>query len=135
LPFCGNAGIAGIVVSIGITVDSYVVVFEKIKDNLRSGRTMRTGADQAFAAAWKTILTADIASLIGALTLGYLTVGAVRGFAFCLALSTLCDLIVSWFFLRPSLVLFSRSRLAEGRKFLGVRVSDRDAVAQMEVTS
>lgn len=129
------AGIAGIVVSIGITVDSYVVVFEKVKDNLRSGRTLRTAADKSFAAAWKTILTADIASLIGALTLWYLTVGAVRGFAFFLALSTLCDLIVSWFFLRPSLVLFARSRFSQGRKFLGVRVADGDSVTLAEGVS
>jgi preprotein translocase subunit SecD len=127
------AGVAGIVVSIGITVDSYVVVFEKIKDNLRSGRTLRTAADKSFAAAWKTILTADVASLIGALTLWYLTVGAVRGFAFFLALSTLCDLIVAWFFLRPALVLFARSRFARGRKFLGVRDSESDSMVLAEV--
>lgn len=115
------AGIAGIVVSVGITIDSYVVVFEKLKDNLRTGRTLQTASDKSFAAAWKTIVTADVASLIGALTLWYLTVGAVRGFAFFLALSTLIDLIVAWFFMRPALVLFSRSRIAQGRTFLGVR--------------
>jgi len=103
------AGIAGIVVSVGITVDSYVVFFEKLKDEMRSGRSMRGSAERSFRAAWRTILTADVASLIGALTLWYLTVGSVRGFAFFLALSTLCDLIVSWFFLRPSFVLVSRT--------------------------
>jgi preprotein translocase subunit SecD len=77
--------------------------------------------------AWKTIVTADIASLIGALTLWYLTVGAVRGFAFFLALSTLIDLIVAWLFLRPALVLFSRSRIAQGRAFLGVKTSADDS--------
>lgn len=126
------AGIAGIVVSVGITVDSYVVVFEKLKDNLRSGRTLRTGADKSFAAAWKTILTADVASLIGALTLWYLTVGAVRGFAFFLALSTLCDLLVSWLFLRPALVLFSRTRFAGRHSFLGVKPGEKAASRQIE---
>lgn len=121
------AGIAGIVVSVGITIDSYVVVFEKLKDNLRTGRTLQTASDKSFAAAWKTIVTADVASLIGALTLWYLTVGAVRGFAFFLALSTLIDLIVAWFFLRPALVLFSRSRLARGRTFLGVKTPADDS--------
>ena len=121
------AGIAGIVVSVGITIDSYVVVFEKLKDNLRTGRTFQAASDKSFAAAWKTIVTADVASLIGALTLWYLTVGAVRGFAFFLALSTLIDLIVAWFFLRPTLVLFSRSRIARGRTFLGVRVPTDDS--------
>lgn len=115
------AGIAGIVVSVGITIDSYVVVFEKLKDNLRSGRSLQAAADKSFTAAWRTIVTADVASLIGALTLWYLTVGAVRGFAFFLALSTLIDLIVAWFFLRPTLILFSRSRLSRGRTFLGVK--------------
>jgi preprotein translocase subunit SecD len=121
------AGIAGIVVSIGITIDSYVVVFEKLKDNLRAGRTLQTASDKSFAAAWKTIVTADVASLIGALTLWYLTVGAVRGFAFFLALSTLIDLIVAWFFLRPTLVLFSRSRIARGKTFLGVKTPVDDS--------
>jgi preprotein translocase subunit SecD len=121
------AGIAGIVVSVGITIDSYVVVFEKLKDNLRTGRTLQTASDKSFAAAWKTIVTADVASLIGALTLWYLTVGAVRGFAFFLALSTLIDLIVAWFFLRPALVLFSRSRIAQGRTFLGVKAPTDDS--------
>lgn len=121
------AGIAGIVVSVGITIDSYVVVFEKLKDNLRTGRTLQTASDRSFAAAWKTIVTADIASLIGALTLWYLTVGAVRGFAFFLALSTLIDLIVAWFFLRPALVLFSRSRITQGRTFLGVKTPADDS--------
>ncbi|MFM8856853.1 MAG: protein translocase subunit SecD [Actinomycetota bacterium] len=121
------AGIAGIVVSVGITIDSYVVVFEKLKDNLRTGRTLQSASDRSFAAAWKTIVTADVASLIGALTLWYLTVGAVRGFAFFLALSTLIDLIVAWFFLRPALVLFSRSRIARGRTFLGVKTPKDDS--------
>ena len=131
------AGIAGIVVSVGITIDSYVVVFEKIKDNLRSGKTMRSSADKSFAAAWKTILTADVASLIGALTLWYLTVGAVRGFAFFLALSTLCDLIVSWFFLRPALVLFARSRIAGRMSLLGVdsRDGESDPVVPLQGVS
>lgn len=124
------AGIAGIVVSIGITIDSYVVVFEKIKDYLRSGRSMRSAADKGFSSAWKTILTADVASLIGALTLWYLTVGAVRGFAFFLALSTLCDLIIAWFFLRPTIVLFSRSGFADGRSFLGVKSAADDGPIQ-----
>lgn len=122
------AGIAGIVVSVGITVDSYVVVFEKLKDNLRFGRSMRSAAEKSFQAAWKTILTADVASLIGALTLWYLTVGAVRGFAFFLALSTLCDLIVARFFLRPILLLFSRTDFANKRTFLGVKNVDDSTV-------
>lgn len=120
------AGIAGIIVSVGVTVDSYVVVFEKLKDQLRSGRAFRSGTDKSFSSAWRTILTADVASLIGALTLWYLTVGAVRGFAFFLAFSTLCDLAISWYFTRSVLVLLSRSRFFGDRQFLGVKTRDRD---------
>ncbi|NDB05422.1 MAG: protein translocase subunit SecD [Acidimicrobiia bacterium] len=86
------AGIAGIIVSIGVTVDSYVVFFEKLKDEVKSGRTLRNSAERGFKSAWRTILAADIVSLLGAFTLWYLTVGSVRGFAFFLGLSTLCDL-------------------------------------------
>ncbi len=113
----GLAGIAGIIVSVGITVDSYVVFFEKLKDEMKAGRTLRGSAERSFRSAWRTILTADVASLIGALTLWYLTVGSVRGFAFFLALSTLCDLIVSWFFLRPTFVLVARTNRFGPKRF------------------
>lgn len=116
------AGIAGIIVSVGITVDSYVVFFEKLKDEMKAGRTLRGSAERSFRAAWKTILTADVASLIGALTLWYLTVGSVRGFAFFLALSTLCDLVVSWFFLRPTVVLLARTERFGPKRFFEPRV-------------
>lgn len=115
------AGIAGIIVSVGITVDSYVVFFEKLKDEMRAGRTLRGSAERSFRAAWKTILTADVASLIGALTLWYLTVGSVRGFAFFLALSTLCDLLVSWLFLRPTVVLIARTQRFGPKRFFSPR--------------
>lgn len=116
------AGIAGIIVSVGITVDSYVVFFEKLKDEMKAGRTLRGSAERSFRAAWKTILTADVASLIGALTLWYLTVGSVRGFAFFLALSTLCDLVVSWFFLRPTVVLLARTERFGPKRFFEPRL-------------
>ncbi|MFM7127526.1 MAG: preprotein translocase subunit SecD [Actinomycetota bacterium] len=116
------AGIAGIIVSVGITVDSYVVFFEKMKDEMKTGRTLRGSAERSFRAAWKTILTADVASLIGALTLWYLTVGSVRGFAFFLALSTLCDLVVSWFFLRPTVVLLARTERFGPKRFFEPRL-------------
>ena len=112
------AGIAGIIVSVGVTVDSYVVFFEKLKDELKSGRTLKNSADRGFKSAWKTILAADIVSLIGAFTLWYLTVGSVRGFAFFLGLSTLCDIIIAWFFTRPTMLLLARTkRIQRGRVF------------------
>jgi preprotein translocase subunit SecD len=112
------AGIAGIIVSVGVTVDSYVVFFEKLKDELKTGRTLRNSAERGFKSAWRTILAADIVSLIGAFTLWYLTVGSVRGFAFFLGLSTLCDLIIAWFFTRPTMLMIARTkRFQRGRLF------------------
>ena len=114
------AGIAGIIVSIGVTVDSYVVFFEKLKDEVKAGRSLRNSAERGFKSAWRTILAADIVSLLGAFTLWYLTVGSVRGFAFFLGLSTLCDLIVAWFFTRPAMLLLARSSFLARRRVFGV---------------
>lgn len=114
------SGAAGIIVSIGVTVDSYVVFFEKLKDEVRAGRTMRNSAERSFKSAWRTIIAADIVSLIGAFTLWYLTVGSVRGFAFFLGLSTLCDVVVAWFFTRPTMLLIARGRRFGGGRALGV---------------
>ena len=115
------SGAAGIIVSIGVTVDSYVVFFEKLKDDVQAGRTLRNSASRGFESAWRTILIADTASLIGALVLWWLTVGSVRGFAFFLGLSTLTDMVVSYFFTRPTVLLLSRTRLFNKGKVLGVR--------------
>ena len=112
------AGLAGIIVSIGVTVDSYVVFFEKLKDELKTGRTLKNSAERGFKSAWRTILAADIVSLIGAFTLWYLTVGSVRGFAFFLGLSTLCDIVIAWFFTRPTMLMIARTkRFQRGRLF------------------
>ncbi|MEO8162686.1 MAG: protein translocase subunit SecD, partial [Ilumatobacteraceae bacterium] len=114
------AGVAGIIVSIGVTIDSYVVFFERIKDELHKGKTLKNSAQRSFAAAWRTILAADTVSFIGALVLWKLTVGSVRGFAFFLGLSTLCDVIVAYTFTRPAVLLLARSRFFASRKILGV---------------
>ena len=114
------SGAAGIIVSIGVTVDSYVVFFEKLKDDVLAGRMLRNSATRSFQSAWRTILAADTVSLIGAVVLWYLTVGAVRGFAFFLALSTLCDMVIAYFYTRPTVILLSRSRLMNKGKMLGV---------------
>lgn len=114
------SGVAGIIVSIGVTIDSYVVFFERIKDELHKGKTLKNSAQRSFAAAWRTILAADTVSFIGALVLWKLTVGSVRGFAFFLGLSTLCDMIVAYSFTRPAVLLLARSRFMSGRKILGV---------------
>ena len=121
------SGVAGIIVSIGVTVDSYVVFFERIKDELHAGRTMRSSAQRSFTLAWRSILAADTVSFLGALILWWLTVGSVRGFAFFLGLSTLCDVIVAYFFTRPAVLLLARSKFLSGRKVLGVALPDSSA--------
>jgi preprotein translocase subunit SecD len=115
------AGVAGIIVSVGVTVDSYVVFFERLKDEVRSGRTLRNSAQRGFAGAWRTILIADIVSLIGAFTLWWLTVGSVRNFAFFLGLSTLIDLVVSYFFTRPVVLLMARTDWMARRGVMGIK--------------
>ena len=117
------AGVAGVIVSVGVTVDSYVVFFERLKDEVRSGRTMRNSAQRGFTGAWRTILIADIVSLIGAFTLWYLTVGSVRNFAFFLGLSTLADLVVAYFFTRPAVLLLARTNWMARRKVMGIEVT------------
>ena len=116
------SGVAGIVVSIGVTVDSYVVFFERLKDELVSGKTMRGAAQRSFNSAWRTILAADTVSFIGAIILWQLTVGSVRGFAFFLGLSTLIDVFVAYLFTRPAILLLARSKFMAGRNVLGVAV-------------
>lgn len=118
------SGVAGIIVSIGVTVDSYVVFFERIKDELHAGKSLRSSAQRSFTLAWRTILAADTVSFLGALVLWWLTVGSVRGFAFFLGLSTLCDVIVAYFFTRPAVLLLARGKFLQGRKILGVALPE-----------
>jgi preprotein translocase subunit SecD len=114
------SGIAGIIVSVGVTIDSYVVFFERLKDEVRAGRTVRNSASRAFSGAWRTIVVADLVSFIGAITLWVLTVGSFRNFAFFLGLSTLCDLVVSYFFTRPAALLLARTTWMSQRKVMGI---------------
>jgi preprotein translocase subunit SecD len=113
------AGVTGIVVSIGVTVDSYVVFFERLKDEIRRGSTIRTAVERGFRHAFRTILIADTSAFIGAATLYLLTVGPVRGFAFFLGLSTLLDVTVAWFFTRPLVALLSRRKRFSAGSFIG----------------
>jgi preprotein translocase subunit SecD len=113
-------GATGIIVSVGVTVDSYVVYFERLKDEIRSGKTIRSSVDRGFSRAYRTILAADTVSFIAALLLYFLSVGAVRGFAFFLGLSTLLDVFTAYFFTRPMVVLLGRNRLFTEARWLGV---------------
>jgi len=110
------AGVTGIIVSIGITVDSYIVYFERLKDETRAGRTVRTSVDRGFKSAFRTVLAADFVSLLAAVLLYWLAVGEVKGFAFFLGLSTILDVGVTYFFTRPLVFLLGRSeRLTQAR--------------------
>jgi preprotein translocase subunit SecD len=114
------SGVVGIVVSLGTTVDSYVVHFERLKDEVRLGKSVRASTEKGFQMAFRTILTADLASLMGAALLWYLTVGAVRGFAFFLGLSVVLDLLVAYCFDRPMVALLARSRFFTEHPIFGV---------------
>jgi preprotein translocase subunit SecD len=102
------AGITGIIVSIGVSLDSNIVYFEHLKEDVRNGRTPRSSVDRAFPIAFSTIVKADVASLIGAALLYWLTTGAVRGFALYLGVATLLDLVATYFFLGPAVRLIAR---------------------------
>ncbi len=102
------AGVTGLIVSIGITVDSYIVYFERLKDEARSGRSIRTSVDRGFHSAWRTVLAADTVSLLAAILLYLIAIGDVRGFAFFLGLSTLLDIGITWYFTRPLVILLGR---------------------------
>jgi preprotein translocase subunit SecD len=118
------AGVTGIIVAIGVTVDSYVVFFERIKDELRNGRTIKNAAPRSFKMTWRTIWSADVISLIAAGILFSLSVGSVRGFALYLGLTTICDLLVCYFFTRPAVLLLARSKLMAKREtVLGMKVA------------
>ncbi|HJV09118.1 MAG TPA: protein translocase subunit SecD [Acidimicrobiales bacterium] len=114
------AGATGIIVSVGVTVDSYVVYFERLKDEIRSGKTIRSSVDRGFSRAYRTILAADAASIIGAAVLYVLSVGSVRGFAFFLGLTTLLDIVTAYFFTRPMVMVLGRNRLFTEARWLGV---------------
>ena len=114
------AGVTGLIVSIGITVDSYIVYFERLKDETRSGRTIRTSLDRGFASAWRTVLAADTVSLLAAVLLYFLAAGSVQGFAFFLGLSTLLDIIVTWFFTRPAVYLLGRNEALTSLRGMGI---------------
>ncbi len=114
------AGIAGIIVSIGIAADSSIIYRERFKDELRAGRTIRTAADKAFSSSLGTNLTGNTVSFLAAVVLYILAVGPVRGFAFTLGLSTLVDTLLLVTFTRSLFALIARSRFA-GSRFMGLR--------------
>ena len=101
------AGIAGAIVAIGITADSFIVYFERLRDEVREGRTLRSAVESGWLRARHTIIVADLVSLIAAALLYFFAVGGVRGFAFTLGLTTLVDLVVVFFFTKPLVTIMA----------------------------
>ena len=107
--------------SIGITADSFVVYFERLKDEVREGRTLRSAVPRAWVRARRTILSADAVSFLAAAILYVLAIGDVKGFAFTLGLSTVLDLVVVFLFTHPLMVVLSRYRSFGSSRFSGPR--------------
>ncbi len=108
------AGVAGVIVAIGITSDSYIVYFERIKEEVHKGRSLRAAIDHAFQRSFRTILTADTVSFFGAVLLFFLAVGSVKGFALALLIATILDVVVALAYTRPAVALVARSRFGDG---------------------
>jgi preprotein translocase subunit SecD len=102
------AGIAGAIVSIGITADSFIVFFERIRDEAREGRSLRSAVESGWARARHTIIVADMVSILAAVLLYFFAVGGVRGFAFTLGLTTLIDLLIVFIFTKPIVTVIAR---------------------------
>ena len=117
------AGIAGLIVAIGISADSYVVFFERLKDEVREGRTLRTSVDRGWARSFHTLVSANTVSFAAAVVLYLLAIGPVRGFAFTLGLATLIDFLAAWSFGRPAVSLLTRTRLFQEGRFVGIRAA------------
>ncbi|MFI9024843.1 protein translocase subunit SecD [Streptomyces sp. NPDC053560] len=102
--------VCGAIVAIGITADSFIVYFERIRDEIREGRTLRPSVERAWPRARRTILVSDFVSFLAAAVLFIVTVGKVQGFAFTLGLTTLLDVVVVFFFTKPLMTLLARRK-------------------------
>jgi protein-export membrane protein SecD len=134
------AGVTGIVVSIGITLDSYVVYFERVKEECHAGRPLRPSIDHAYPGAFSTILKGDTVTFMAAVLLWLLAVGPVKGFALTLGIATVVDVFVSYYYTRPGTWLVAHSALGEGGWFtvrgaMGKRSQSALSVESVEVTS
>jgi preprotein translocase subunit SecD len=121
------AGVAGFIVAIGITADSFVIFFERLKDEIREGRTFRSAVPRAWIRARRTILSADAVMFLAAAVLYVLAVGQVRGFAFTLGMSTVLDLVVVFFVTHPLVALASKSKFLSKPSMSGLGAVQRQA--------
>lgn len=114
-------GIAGAIVGIAVTADSFIIYFERIRDEIREGKSLKSALQSGWEKARGTIVISDAVSLLSAVVLFILAIGSVKGFAFTLGLTTLLDLAVVFFFTRPLVELLGRTKFfGEGRRGSGL---------------
>jgi preprotein translocase subunit SecD len=115
------AGIAGLIVAIGITADSFVVFFERLRDEVREGRTLRAAVERGWKRARRTILVSDTVSFLASALLWFFSIGDVKGFAFTLGLTTLIDVVVVFLFTKPTVTLLARTKFfGQGHRLSGL---------------
>jgi preprotein translocase subunit SecD len=113
--------VCGAIVAIGITADSFIVFFERIRDEIREGRSLRPAVERAWPHARRTVLVSDFVSFLAAAVLYIVTVGTVRGFAFTLGLTTVLDVVVVFLFTKPLMTILARRKFfANGHKWSGL---------------
>ena len=114
-------GLIVFLVAIGITADSFVVFFERLRDEVRDGHSLRTSVERGWRRARRTIIVADAVSFLAALLLYIFSIGGVRGFAFTLGLTTLIDVVVVFFFTKPLVSILARTKFfGRGHRFSGL---------------
>jgi preprotein translocase subunit SecD len=115
------AGVAGLIVAIGITADSFVVFFERLRDEVREGRTLRPAVERGWGRARRTILVSDTVSFLAAAVLYYFSIGDVKGFAFTLGMTTVIDVVVVFLFTKPMITILARTRFyGQGHRLSGL---------------
>ena len=115
------SGVAGLIVAIGITADSFVVFFERLRDEVRDGRTLRTAVERGWKRARRTVLVSDTVSFLAAALLYYFSLGEVKGFAFTLGLTTIIDVVVVFLFTKPMVTLLARTKFfGRGHRYSGL---------------
>ncbi|USX52143.1 protein translocase subunit SecD [Lentzea sp. HUAS12] len=129
------AGIAGFIVAIGITADSFIVLFERLKDEVREGRSFRSAVPRAWVRSRRTILSADAVSFIAAAVLYVIAVGQVKGFAFTLGMSTVLDLVVVFLVTHPLVALASKSKFLSNPSLSGLGGAAREGAAHRAATT
>ncbi|MFD4639179.1 protein translocase subunit SecD [Lentzea sp. NPDC058436] len=129
------AGIAGFIVAIGITADSFIVFFERLKDEVREGRSFRSAVPRAWVRSRRTILSADAVSFIAAAVLYVIAVGQVKGFAFTLGMSTVLDLVVVFLVTHPLVAMASKSKFLSNPSLSGLGGAAREGAAHRAATT